>query len=256
MTQAAQTTCAETEFLACLPAESQVIPADMKTADGRADGRRFAIYRNNLRSSLSRALEQRYPVTRRLVGDEFFAFVTAQFTVQHRPTSPLMFRYGEAFPSFLGRIESAGHLAYLPEVARLEWLLGESYHAADASVLQIADLQSLDLSDVDAISKIAMHPAGRLLSSSHPVGSIWVAHQSENVKPLTKGGAEQVLLTRPEETVLLTLLSEAEMVFASAMSGGKTLEDAAMLAFDTDASFDFGATLLRLTEAGALTQNS
>ncbi len=247
------TDAAQAELLSCLPTDATSIPANMRTADGRADGRRFAIYRNNLNSSLHRALEQRYPVTRRLVGDEFFAFVAGQFTAHHRPSSPLMFAYGEAFPSFLGDVEAARHLAYLPDVARLEWLLGEAYHAADAVILQIADLQALDIADAAVLAAIATHPASRLLASSYPVGSIWIAHQDETVAPLTERGSQNVLLTRREEAVSLTFLSDAEMGFASALLDGRGLEDAAMAAFEADSSFDFGATLLRLTEAGALT---
>ena len=44
-----------------------------------APARRFAVYRNNVAAGLIRALEARFPVTRRLVGDDFFRAMAGGF---------------------------------------------------------------------------------------------------------------------------------------------------------------------------------
>ena len=244
----------EANLLSNLPTTKDAVPYGMATADGRRDARRFAIYRNNMASSLHRALEQRFPVTRRIVGGDFFRFVTSQFTDVHRPVSPLMFLYGQDFPAFLSKIEEASHLSYLPDVARLEWLLGESYHAADADALTLLDLQTLDLSDKAVLSRLAMHPACRLLASSYPVGEIWIAHHAHEVAPLAESGPQNVLVCRVGETVAITTLSSDELAFAEAFQRGSMLEEAAIAAFENHPFFDFGGTLVRLTTAGALTR--
>ncbi len=144
--------------------------------------------------------------------------------------------------------------AYLSDVARLEWLLGKSYHAADAPALTLGDLGTLDLSDDAERGSVTSHPAVRICTSAFPVGSIWIAHQREAVGRIADPVAERVLLSRAEETVSLTLLSEAETVFVGALAAGARMDDAAVAASEAQPSFDFGAALVRLAAAGALTR--
>ncbi len=60
-----------------MPLETTLSAFARALADGQpppfaTPARRFAVYRNNVAVGLIRALEARFPVTRRLVGDAFF----------------------------------------------------------------------------------------------------------------------------------------------------------------------------------------
>ena len=68
---------------------------------GAPDARRFAVYRNNVAVGLIGALEARYPVSRRIAGDELFRAMARAFVRAHKPRSPVMIAYGEEFPEFL-----------------------------------------------------------------------------------------------------------------------------------------------------------
>src|SRR5271168_2197554 len=59
-------------FVEALTDPARAAPSETLGREGRPDARRFAVYRNNVAVGLIGALEKRYPVTRRLVGDEFF----------------------------------------------------------------------------------------------------------------------------------------------------------------------------------------
>ena len=61
-----------------------------------------------------------------LVGEEFFRLLAKRFIEQHPSHSGNLHRYGSEMAEFLMHFENTQHLAYLPDVARLEW----AYHLA------------------------------------------------------------------------------------------------------------------------------
>ena len=68
---------------------------------GAPDARRFAVYRNNVAVGLIGALEARYPVSRRIAGDDLFRAMARAFVRAHKPRWPVMIAYGEEFPEFM-----------------------------------------------------------------------------------------------------------------------------------------------------------
>jgi hypothetical protein len=101
--------------------------------EGRPAGRRFNVYRNNVAASLTDALATGFPVIAKLLGEEFFRAMAGVFLRAHPPGDPRLQLWGGKFPGFLARFEPVAHLPYLPDMARLELGLRQSYHAADAA---------------------------------------------------------------------------------------------------------------------------
>ena len=83
---------------------------------GAPDARRFAVYRNNVAVGLIGALEARYPVSRRIAGDDLFRAMARAFVRAHRPRSPVMIAYGEEFPEFMTE-----YLAPVGAAPTFEW---------------------------------------------------------------------------------------------------------------------------------------
>jgi hypothetical protein len=214
------------------------------------DSRRFAIYRNNVAVALIAALESRYPVTRRLVGDDFFRAMAGAFVARNKPRSAVIILYGADFPDFIAEFEPARGIVYLADVARLESAWVEAYHSSDEEALTLAALAGVDpvrLGDV----RLTFHPAARLLRSDHPAASIWAAHQGEgNVSAVEHWRAEDALITRPGSEVLVRIVPAGGYVFAQALRSGATLGEAHSAA-DFE-GFDPGSHLIGLIEAGAI----
>ncbi|HLW91132.1 MAG TPA: DNA-binding domain-containing protein [Roseiarcus sp.] len=239
-------------FAAALIDPSRAAPAQTLGPEGKPDARRFAVYRNNVAVSLIASLAARYPVTRRLVGEDFFRAMARAYAAAVKPDSPVLIHYGRGFPAFIARFEPARDLPYLGDVACLENAWVEAYHAAEASPLNVAALAALDAESL-AAATVIFHPAARLLSSDHPIASIWAAHQIANETPRVENWrAEAALVTRPEADVLVRVLPPGGYAFASALYGGASLSDA-HAATDTE-DFDVGAHLVGLIEAGALVE--
>jgi hypothetical protein len=273
-------------FAAALGEPSAPPPTMTHGRLGAPDARRFAVYRNNVAVGLIGALEARYPVSRRIAGDDLFRAMARAFVRAHRPRSPVMIAYGGEFPEFVAEwnrhreersdaaIQRAGGrpttpgllrfarnddrgstqlrqaLASLPDVARLENAWVEAYHAEDGGVATVGDLAALSpdsLSD----TRIAFHPAARLLRFATPAATVWALAQVSNgsVAP-TEGISEDALITRHDCHVRVRVLPPGGYDFALKMREGATLIEA-FTALD-DPAFDFGTHLVGLVESGAV----
>lgn len=240
----------QAEFTAALFNSERLPPAGVTTARGEADAQRFAVYRNNVVVSLTKALSQRFPVTARLVGEEFFRMTARAFIEVEKPSSPLIFAYGEGFPDFVETFRPADPVPYLADVARIERAWTNAYHAADAIPLGVADLAGIDADLLPGL-RFVRHPAATLIHSPYPAGSIWAAHQGEALAQLTHDGCETVLVVRPDMEVAVHIVPEQDAGFAAALLAGGMLGAAAEAASKADARFDFGQAVVGLVGLGA-----
>ncbi|WAP67057.1 HvfC/BufC N-terminal domain-containing protein [Jiella pelagia] len=239
----------ESQFAAALLPREAAMPEGLSTRSGRRDAARFAVYRNNVGVGLTRALERRYPVTLRLVGEDFFRAMAREYVALAPPTSPVMLAYGSQFPEFVENFPPAAGIAYLADVARLEDAMASAFHAADEACLAMDALMAIPPDQLGDV-RLTAHPAARLVSSPHPVGTIYARHGQDAVSPVTHWCAETVLVTRPHIRCEMQVLPVEEAGFAAALFSDEALGPAAEQAASRG-GFDFGRALLRLVSAGA-----
>lgn len=240
-------------FAAALLAPALPPPAGLKVWNGSDPAKRFGVYRNNVIVSLIDALADSYPVVQALVGAEFFRAMAGEFARRSPPRSPVLAWYGDGFADFIAGFEPVAGLPYLADVARLEWLRVESWHAADATALSPSELTTL-LADEARLpaARFTLHPAVRAMRSAHPVVSLWAAHQAEETDAALAGidmaCAESALLVRPELSVEIIPLEPGATEFVANLQAGLPFATAV----STDAPFDLPALLGLLIGKGAL----
>jgi hypothetical protein len=239
----------EKRFAEALVDPDAHVPEGLTSARGMRDGMRFAVYRNNLHVGLVEALAKAFPVTKRLVGEAFFRGLARAFVAQHKPRSPLLMRYGDGFPAFVAGFAPARGLPYLPDLARLEYAWQEAYHAAEAEPLRAALLAGRTDERLFGLS-LQPHPATRLICSNHAIGSIWAAHQGDDIRPVETRRPETVLLTRPDAQVRVTLLPALDIPFARGLLAGETIGGAAEAALREARDFDLARALGGLLALG------
>lgn len=229
------------------------------SAWNRSDpGRRFAIYRNNVMVSLIEALADACPVTQALVGEAFFRGMAALFVRANPPQSPVMVRYGQGFAEFIEGFPAAAGLPYLADVARLEMLRVQAYHAADAEPVSAEALALLaaDPARLPA-ARFALHPSLRHLVSPHAVVSLWAAHQADDadtaLATLDTARQESALVMRVGLDVEITRIATGAAIFIRHLQQGLGLGDAAGRAMAADPAFDLTDALSLLVGAGAVT---
>lgn len=141
---------------------------------------RVDIYRNNAIGTLLKILAQAFPVCVALVGERYFKQLANAHVSHHPSIHHDLNQYGQQFPETLKKlVESRDELhemAYLVDVARLEWLVHQSYYAVDRAVFDIQGYAELSAEQQIKVSFKLADDVG-LLVSSYPVYDIWLKHQ-------------------------------------------------------------------------------
>ncbi len=228
-------------FAAALLDPEKPVPPGLVRPDGQAAGRRFDIYRNNVVVALIEALGEAFPVVRALVGEEFFEAMAGVYVRAHPPSSARMMFYGKGFAAFLETFGPVAGLAYLPDVARLEYARRLAYHAADEPAADPSVLAGLDPAALMEV-RLSLQAACRIVRSAHPVHAIWRFNATEDKSPV-QPGAEDVLVSRPADAVLVQLLPPGGAAFLLALEAGEPLGPAAERAAAEAPEFDLGASL-------------
>ncbi len=191
---------------------------------------RLEVYRHTVRSTLTQALTLGFPAIRRLVGEDFFLGAAAAFIGAQPPRSACLNDYGAEFPDVLEgfvRTHAPGHaLAYLADVARLEWAVNVALHAPDADPLDLGRLGALTAADWAALSFVP-HPALTLLALAHPADAIWRAVLEQDSAAMgaidPAAGPVQLLIERRDGVVQVRRVEPVAFGFAQALAAGRPL---------------------------------
>jgi hypothetical protein len=214
--------------------------------DGLGPDSRLAIYRHHVLTSLTAVLESTYPVVARLVDPRFFRHAADRYIRQEPPASPCLFEYGATFPEFLACFPASRPLAYLPDVARLEWALNVAQHAPDAP--------SIEPDGLRALPTVALHPSVTLVCSPWPIDAIWRANQPGAAPMEIDLGAGGVRLQvwRAGDEVIFRPLSLAEIALRQALARTGQLEAGAEAALAAEPDADLVALVRGLLDEEVL----
>jgi hypothetical protein len=199
------------------------VPRSLSGSARRRADRRFAVYRNNVAVGLVSALAARFPVVKRLVGDEFFRAMAHAYASVELPRSPLMMYYGETFPVFIEEFAPAAPIPYLADVARIEVARGLAYHAADATPLDPRGFAAIPADQLPNL-RIRLHPSVSVITSNHPIYSIWHINQDpDRFVPVSLFAREAVLVARPCLRVKTQCITHEIAQFIRALAAGRAL---------------------------------
>lgn len=223
----------------------------------RLDTLRFGVYVRHMRVSLRIAIEEAFPVTRRLVGASFFAQMAEQFATTHPPADGWLSAYGEGFPEFVAQYAPAASLSYLPDVARIEWARVRAANAQEDPGLDLKSLAALDPVELENL-RLSLHEAASLIHSAFPVFDIWQAHHQhadddQIAQIALANGSQDILVTRSGPLdVSVLLLPPGEAAFLTALTQHASFGSACRAAILADTAYDLSRQLGDLVCARAL----
>jgi hypothetical protein len=227
----------------------------LKAYSERERHERLNIYRNNVFVSLNEALSEIFPVTKQLVGAEFFNAVTPLFIEQHPPTSPILNQYGDRFAEFIANFPPAAGIPYLAELVDFEYRLLQLTHAAEQPTLNSGEIkQNVNHSDNPASLRFTLVESCQLLVTRYAVAAIHYAHKNDTAAEfhsLQWDNTQYLLLSKLGLYGRYYVITEAEYRFIEKLLAGCTLEEA--IPNDT---FDVSSTLANLIQWQIITNIS
>jgi len=197
---------------------------------------RLAIYRDSSRRARERTLEAIYPVCRQILGPRCFARLAADYIDAFASRQGNLNRYGAAFAYHLAAVQShqpaLATLAYLPDLARLEWHWHAIYYAPDAPPLDAAALAQLARPEQATRVRLRLSSALRRLASAYPIAEIWRCHrEGADTARIAAGDGDRLVIHRrdgrpqvtPVTPVVFKLLAALARPSAQAPTLGSNL---------------------------------
>lgn len=204
----------------------------------------ISIYRNSILFNHTRALKETYPVTVRLVGEDFFDTV-AYFYLRTFPARDSNLNdYGKHLAEFLKNYTPTKTLIYLSEVAELEWGLHSAYYAADSLIFDPATLKPIPEQDHE---KLIFHlqPSCQLLQFKYQTLDLWQACQNleQDTKLHLQPERQFLLLVKQDYTVRTERLTPSEFIVLTELSKGISILEASHSVLLADTTVDLTACL-------------
>jgi hypothetical protein len=216
----------------------------------------IAVYRRAIAANYRNALAATYRVVRDLTGAPFFNAAVDAFVLAHPPKAGDLNVYGGDFAAFLASYPYGRDVAYLPDVARLEWALDEANRAADPVGSPQALLTALAAIPGHAMARqrFVLGPSCRFVTSPHPVFRIWQVHQlgHHDVHVDFDAGADHLLVRREGALPVIERLAAGDYAWLVALSHGADLARALDDALAADSEFELGAALRAHVQTGTL----
>lgn len=179
----------------------------------------LSIYRGSVYGGLKKALAETFPITKRLVGNDFFNAMLGQYIKTYPCRVQDLNGYGKELPEFIKNLKQARSIPYLTDVAQLEWHCNIVLNAS----LQKNNLFELSLLNSEQQSKLKLKLPNTsvLFQCRYPVDEIWAMHQEASEKELNI--TEQLVnlfVWKSEFGIKVEKLTEEQFYFLDQLSKG------------------------------------
>lgn len=212
----------------------------------------FAVYANTGLRACTDALQAAYPSVVQALGEAAFRPLAAGFARAHPPADSRMFLYGQGFADHLRVLEPQSAWPCLADLAQIDRCRTEAHAAFDAPVLTSSQLAPLPAGLLEATVLVPMPATRWHHSPDAPVLALWaMALQGEAVPRSTPHRGQAVLITRPDDEVLVHALPMAGIALLDACSRAQPLAAATVAAQAADPSVDLQALFTTLFAQGA-----
>jgi hypothetical protein len=176
-------------------------------------------YRDSVIGGIKEALVISYPVVYKLVGEEFFNYITQQYIQDTPSVSPDLNDYGHNFSDFLDTLKNLESAPYLSDVARLEWCWQKIINGSNCKPGNLDLLTSLSDNETDNIVfKLNIHTS--LLHSDYAIHKIWKKNQSNNTNnaELNIDAYVDLIIWRHGLDMNITIINENQFFFLNLIS--------------------------------------
>ena len=198
---------------------------------------RLSVYAGGYLARTRESLAEVYEAVRFVLGEQAFTELAHAYAARHPSHDYNLSFAGRALPEFLAGAPVNRRLPFLPDLARLEWLVCQAFHAFEQPPLAPARLAAVP-PDVWGRLQLSFQPAVGLAASAWPIRDIWTARRQprETVNLEVAGRAQRVLVFRQGFEVRCELLDEPEFRLLTGLLAGRSLGDVCLTLSRTEPS--------------------
>lgn len=186
-------------------------------------------------------MRQTFPVIRKMIGDAFFDQLTQEYMRRYPSQDDKMTEVGDRFPQFLLQLsidrKELDKLRFLPELARLEWLLQYAYFAEADDNFDLAQLADVPTNAFNQITFTLSHTLN-LMFTDWPVFDIWCAYQDAKPQPIevkdAGEGAQWLCIHREDGHPIIDVVPTHVALILGEMMRGHPLGELAKNCSDID----------------------
>ena len=185
---------------------------------------RMAVYANGYLVRIREALAEVYEALRHVLGEDKFSGLCHAYVYRHPSFDYNLNFVGKKLPEFLESSLLTKSFPFLPDLARLEWLVWRAFHAFEEPALDSRQIAEIPMDDWEK-TQIIFQPSVGLISSLWPILDIWRIRRDSSDKmsvDLTHR-PQQILIGRRGDQVRCEGLDENQYRLLSGLLSGKSL---------------------------------
>lgn len=187
---------------------------------------RLEIYKNSYKLRLQEALGESYSALRRYLGSNPFDKLCVEYIHQFPSSFRSIRWYGDQLPLFLKSHKKYIKMPHLSELALLEWKSALVFDAANAPVLQLADMATLT-PDLWPNVKFKIHPTVQRIDLFSNTVPIWEALCDDKEPPALMNHSKPIAWVLWRESLISKFVSipEDEACALDAILSNKTFSE-------------------------------
>lgn len=207
--------------------EPSSVDVALNSQGGVPGTERLGVYKEGYDVRIREALAEVYEAVRFVLGEPRFAVMAAEYAKRYHSRDYNLSRVGRHLPEFLKQSEYANGLPFIPDLARLEWLIADAFHSFHETPLVPADLAGISEERLLG-ARIIFQSGVAVCRSSWPVLDIWNARKTsrDKVDVNLVDRPQSLLVCRTGLQVRCELLESWQFEFLSSLLQGDTMDAA------------------------------
>ena len=195
---------------------------------------RLAVYAGGYLARMREALAEVYEAVHHILGEERFTELSHAYAHAHPSHDYNLSFAGRHFSTFLTAAAVATELPFLPDLARLEWMVCIAFHAFEQPPVDPSRLSSLPL-DAWERARLVFQPSVSVVTSAWPILDLWQARAQprETIDIALVDRPQHVFVFRRALQVHCELIDERQALLLQSLLDGAALGDACNLLTDS-----------------------
>ena len=185
---------------------------------------RLSVYAVGYLVRFREALTEVYEAIHHVLGEHAFAELARDYAQRYPSHDYNLSLIGRHLPEFLVSCPLTSQLPFLPDLARLEWLVCQAFHAFDQPSLDPLRFAARPLETWEQ-TRLIFQPSVGLMASAWPILDIWQARTQprDAVDVDLVNRPQHVLVFRHELQVRCESIEAHQSQLLSGLLGGRTL---------------------------------